>query len=61
MTQSNDANVTVLTEPLNLTQLAHYKTNVLSEKIPLLAVGALKYRESNTRSKIPILVLPEVD
>jgi len=32
MTQSNDAIVTVLTEPLNLTQIAHYKTTVLREE-----------------------------
>jgi len=34
----------VLTEPLNLTQLAHYKTTVLSEENSLLAVRDLTYK-----------------
>ena len=47
MMQSNDANVNVLTEPLNLTQLAHYKTTVLSEETHSLQWGTLNMRESN--------------
>jgi len=44
----------------------HYKTHVspvstcLEWGHPLLAVGDLKMRESNTRSKAPILALPEI-
>ena len=39
MTQSNDAIVTVLTEPLNLTQIAHYKTTVLREELTPCSEG----------------------
>ena len=60
MTQSNDANVTVLTEPLNLTQLAHYKTTVLREETHSYSEGPYIWENQITRSRVPILVLPDV-
>ena len=50
-----------------LTQFKHCKTNMkpvstcLEWRNPLLAVGDLKIRESTTRSKVPILALPELE
>jgi len=48
-----------------ITQFKHYKTNVRPVSMclewgnPLLAVGDLKMRDSNTRSTVSILALPK--